>query len=62
MMNEPLQAAVAVKPNEVGDALRFAERVEVWTGKCCIAPEPKLLEPAPVSLNQRRDKIQDAIG
>jgi hypothetical protein len=32
-MNEPIQAAVAGKPNEVGDALLLAELVQVWTGK-----------------------------
>ena len=43
--DDPLQAIVAGKTDEVGDPLRFAELVEVWTGKCSIPPEPKLLEP-----------------
>jgi len=58
----PLEAAVAGNPNEVGDPLLFAKLVQVWTGKGRIPPEPKLLEPSPVALNKRRDKIQDAIG
>jgi hypothetical protein len=60
--DELLEVAVAGKPNEVSDALRFAELVEVWTAKCSIAPQPELLEPRPVAVNQRRDKVQDAIG
>jgi hypothetical protein len=58
----PLQAIVDGKPNEVSDPLLFAKLVQVWTGKGRIPPEPKLLEPRPVALNKRRDKIQDAIG
>jgi hypothetical protein len=58
----PLQAIVAGKPNEVSDPFLFAKLVQVWTGKGRIPPEPKLLEPKPVALNKRRDKIQYAIG
>jgi hypothetical protein len=58
----PFQAAVAGNPNEAGDATVFAKLVEAGTGKCRIPPEPKLLEPRQVAVNQRRDKIQDAIG
>jgi hypothetical protein len=60
--DDPLQAVVAGKTDEVSDPLRFAELIEVWTGKCSIPPEPKLLEPSPVALNKRRDKIQDTFG
>jgi len=56
------EAAVAGNPNEVGDPLLFAKRLQVRTGKCRIAMEPELLEPRPVAVNQRRDKVQDAIG
>ena len=58
----PLQAVVAGKPDEVSDPLLFAEFVQVWTGKGRIPSEPKLLEPRPVAVNQRRDKVQNAIG
>jgi hypothetical protein len=51
-----LEAAVAGKPDEAGDAQVFAELVEPRTGKCRIPPEPKLLKPGPVAVNQRRDK------
>ena len=47
---------------EVSDALLFAELVEMGTRKSCIPTEPKLSEPGPVAVNQRRDKIQDAVG
>jgi hypothetical protein len=57
-----LEAAVAGKPNEVGDALLFTKLAEIGTGKGCIPTEPKLPEPGPVALNKRRDKLQDAIG
>jgi hypothetical protein len=60
--DEPLQAIVAGKPNEVSDPLLFAKLVQIWTGKCRIPPEPKLIEPRPVAVNQRRDETQDAIG
>jgi hypothetical protein len=60
--NVLFEAAVAGNPNEVGDSTVFTKFVEVRTGKCRIAPEPKLLEPRPVAVNQRRDKVQDAIG
>ena len=56
------EAVVGGNPNEVGDSTVFTKFVEVRTGKCRIAREPKLFEPGPVALNQRRDKIQDAIG
>ena len=55
--NVPLQAIVTGKPNEVSDSLLFAKLVQVWAGKCSIPPEPKLLEPGSVALNQRRDKV-----
>ncbi len=60
--DELLEAIVAGKPNEVSDPLLFAKLVQVWTGKGRIPPEPKLLEPRPIEVNQRRDKVHDAIG
>ncbi len=45
--DDPLQAIVAGKTDEIGDPLLFAELIQAWTGKCSIAPEPKLLEPRP---------------
>jgi hypothetical protein len=60
--DELLEAAVAGKPNEVSDPLLFAKLVQVWTGKGRIPPEPKLLEPRPIAVNQSGDKVQDAIG
>ena len=61
-LDEPLEAVVGGDANEVGDALLFAEFVQIGTGKGCIPPEPELLEPRPVAVDQRRDKLQDAIG
>ena len=61
-LDKLLEAVVARKTDEVSDPLRFAELVEVRTGKCSIPPEPKLLEPGSAALNKRRDKVQDAIG
>ena len=60
--DEPLQAVVAGKPDEVSDPLLFAKLVQVWDGKRNIPSEPKLSEPRPVAVNQRTDKVQDAIG
>jgi len=56
------EAAVAGNPNEAGDSTVFAKFVEVRTGKCRIAPEPELFEPGSVTIDQRRNKIDDAIG
>jgi hypothetical protein len=53
----PLQAVVAGKTDEVSDPLLFAKLEQAWTGKGRIPPQPKLFEPGPVALNQRRDKI-----
>jgi hypothetical protein len=61
-LDELLEAVVAGKPDVVSDPLLFAKLVQVRTGKGRIPPEPKLSEPRPVAVNQRRDKVQDAIG
>jgi hypothetical protein len=61
-LNKLLEAVVARKPDEVSDPLLFAELVDVWVREGCIPPEPKLLIPGPVAVNQSRDKIQDAFG
>jgi len=60
--DQPFQATFAGNPNEVSDAMVFAKLIEVGTGKCRVPPEPKLLEPRPLAVNQRRDKLQDAFG
>ncbi|HYA42283.1 MAG TPA: hypothetical protein VEF34_13335 [Syntrophobacteraceae bacterium] len=57
-----LQAVIGRKSDEISDSLLFAKLVEVWAGKRSITPEPKLLEPGSVALNQWRDKVQDAIS
>ena len=57
-----LEAAVAGKPDAVGNAAVFAKLIKSGTGKCRIPPKPQLFEPRPVAVNQRRDKTQDAIG
>ena len=57
-----LQAVVGRKTDEISDSLLFAKLVEVWTGKGRIPSQPKVLEPRPVALNKRGDKIQDPIG
>jgi len=59
---EPFEAVVGGEADKVGDALPFAELVEIWTGKCRIPPEPKLLKPGSVAIDQRRNEIDDAIG
>jgi hypothetical protein len=61
-LDELLEAVIAGKTDEVGNPLLFAKLVQVRTGKRGITPEPKLLEPRPVALNKRGDKIQDPIG
>jgi hypothetical protein len=60
--DEPLQAVVAGKADEVNDSLLFAKLVQGWAGKCSVPAEPKLLEPGSAALNQRRDQVQDAFG
>jgi hypothetical protein len=49
-------------PNEVSDATVFAKLIEAGTGKYRIPPEPEFLEPRSVTIDKRRDSIQDAIG
>jgi hypothetical protein len=61
-LDELLEAVVAGKPDEISDPLLFAKLVEVRAGKRSVPPEPKLLEPGSVALNQRRDQVQDAFG
>jgi len=56
------EAIVGGDADEVSDPVLFAVLIEVRTGKCRIAPEPKLLKPRPVAVNQRRDKVENAIG
>ena len=57
-----LEAAVAGKPDEVGDATVFAELVEPGTGKCRIPRSQNCLNQDRYRSNQRRNKIDDAIG
>ena len=57
-----LETVVAGNANEVGDPLLFAELVEVRTRKSCISTEPKLFEPGPVAVNQRRDQVENPIS
>ena len=40
-LDELLQAVVAGKPDEVGDAATFAKLLQVRTGEGCIPSEPK---------------------
>ncbi len=61
-LDEPFEAVVAGKPNEVSDPLLFSKLVEVWTGKGRIPPEPKTLKSRPIALNQWRDKVDHAFG
>jgi hypothetical protein len=61
-LDELLEVVVAGKPDEVSDPLLFAKLVQVRTGKRSITPEPKALEPRPVALNQRGDKVHHAFG
>ncbi len=56
------KAVVGGDADEVSNPVLFAVLVEVRTGKCRIAPEPRLLEPRPVAVNPRRDKVENAIG
>ena len=56
------EAAVAGKPDEVGDATVFAELVEPGTGKCRIPRSQNCLNQDRYRSNQRRNKIDDAIG
>ncbi len=46
------EAVVGGDEDEVSDPVLFAVLVEVRTGKCRIAPKPRLLEPRPVADNQ----------
>jgi hypothetical protein len=61
-LDELLEAVIAGKTDEVGDPILFAKLVQVRTGKSGITPEPKALEPRPVALNKRGDKVHHAFG
>jgi len=58
----PFEAVVGGDADEVGDPVLFAVLVEVKTCKGCIPSEPEFLEPGSVTIDKRRDNIQDAIG
>jgi len=41
---------------------RVYGRLDALAAECRIPPEPEFLEPGSVTIDKRRDKVQDAIG
>src|SRR5208283_4288798 len=60
--NQAHQIPIGWQPDEVGEALCLAILVDFRLGESGVSTHPKKLEPGAITLHQRFDKFQRAVG